>query len=357
MIPTLYLRICLEAFWVALAIGGILSVPILKTLIALKSRQTIYDLAPQTHQKKQGTPTMGGLIILAGLVVALLATTGDWPKALWILGFALIGFADDYIVPKLVKGKRGLGWKQKIVAQVILAVLAAKVFNIPWQPLPVALTAFLVLFFCNAYNFADGLDGLAGSLGILLCFGFIVLSAISGRFENLALLGAMAGAFVPFLFLNAPPAKVFMGDVGSLPIGATLGAISAATLMSPAGGPFYWNLEMFIPVLLISIVMIAELVPVPMQVGFYKLTKKRLFPMTPIHHSFEVKGWPESRVVWSFILAQLTLVVLAIGIAAESPATTPPTSINLRISPMTAVGPIGPTSPIKPTSSTVEAMR
>jgi phospho-N-acetylmuramoyl-pentapeptide-transferase len=131
----------------------------------------------------------------------------------------------------------------------------------------------------------------------------------------------MAGAFIPFLFWNAPPAKVFMGDVGSLPIGAFFGACAAKLVLAHSyfqtydpgfvGGYSYGSL--LVPVLIVSVVMIIELVPVPMQVGYYKLTKKRIFPMTPIHHSFEVKGWPETRVAWSFILFQLLLVVLALA--------------------------------------------
>jgi phospho-N-acetylmuramoyl-pentapeptide-transferase len=313
------------AFSIALVAGAIFAGPILKGLIALKSRQTIYNLAPESHQKKQGTPTMGGIIILLGLICSVAATTHNLALIGWMIGFGLIGFADDYVVPKLLKDKRGLGWKQKIIAQVLLAVAAAYVFQIPLQPVPIAITAFLVLFFCNAYNFADGLDGLAGSLGLLLCMGFIALSAFAGDLPAIVLLAALAGAFIPFLFLNAPPAKVFMGDVGSLPIGAVFGAIAASLLLRPTllrGQELHT--EMLAPILILSFVMIAELVPVPMQVGFYKLTKKRLFPMTPIHHSFEVKGWPESRVVWSFFLAQLTLAVIAIGVASSSFVSNPP---------------------------------
>lgn len=311
------------SFVVSIVAGAICAYPILRALIALKSRQTIYSLAPQTHQVKQGTPTMGGIIILIALCLGVLVVQHDWELALWLLGFAFIGFSDDYIVPKLVKGKRGLGWKQKFLAQAVLAVLAAPVFGFGWNPWACALLAFIVMFFSNAYNFADGLDALAGSLGLLLCMGFSLLFTFTGQHQFLPILAALAGAYIPFLFLNAPPAKIFMGDVGSLPIGALFGALAAKLLIAESTTSVAIQPQLLLPVFLLSFIMIAELLPVPMQVGFYKLTKKRLFPMTPIHHSFEVKGWPESRVVWSFFLAQLTLVVLAVGTAAViiTPAT------------------------------------
>jgi phospho-N-acetylmuramoyl-pentapeptide-transferase len=315
MIPMELMRHALSAFVVALVVAGVFAWPVLKGLIVLKSRQTIYSLAPEGHQKKQGTPTMGGIVILLGLIAGILAFNLDVMLIIWLVAFALIGFTDDFIVPRLMKGKRGLGWKQKIVAQVFLALAALPLLHLPWQPAVVALTVFSVLFFSNAYNFADGLDGLAGSLGLLLCLGFISLAQFGGDPRVVPVLAALAGAYIPFLLLNAPPAKVFMGDVGSLPLGALFGLIAVNITVHPMGSDVVWSSNLVLPILVLSFVMIAELVPVPMQVAFYKLTKKRLFPMTPIHHSFEVKGWPESRVVWSFFLAQLTLVVLSIGLA------------------------------------------
>ena len=301
------------AFVAALVTAAVLARPGLDLLIALNSRQTIYHLAPEAHQKKEGTPTMGGLIILIGLFAGLLFVDHNYKVSAWIFGFAAIGFVDDFVVPRMMKGKRGLGWRQKIVAQVALAVAAAPVFSVPFQALPVITIAFLVLFFSNAYNFADGLDGLAGSLGLILCFGLAALGSFGPTIGPI--LGALAGGFIPFLYLNAPPAKVFMGDVGALPIGALFGAVIAKLLILPIpAGPTYLNWQLAAPILLISLVMIAELVPVPLQVGYYKLTKKRLFPMTPIHHSFEKKGWPESRIVWVFVLTQLVFCILAVGI-------------------------------------------
>ena len=304
-------------FLIPLAVGAVLAYPILRGLIALKSRQTIYDLAPSTHQKKQGTPTMGGLIVLAGLFTMIFFLSyHPWAPILWLSGFALIGFADDFLVPRYFPGKRGLGWKQKIIGQLVLAFIGVWIMPLPLEPLVVAVGMFLILFFCNAYNFADGLDGLAGSLGVLLFLGFAALSPFANGSPELFV--APAGALIPFLFLNSPPAKVFMGDVGSLPLGALLG-LGAITLVLDANSDVVTWTPQFIPALLVlSFIMIAELVPVPMQVAYYKLTKKRIFPMTPIHHAFEVKGWPESKVVWTFILTQAVLVVVAISLASHA---------------------------------------
>src|SRR5438270_6046718 len=117
-------------FLTAFVVSAIVAFPILRALLALKSRQTIYDLAPATHQKKQGTPTMGGIIILVGAFVAvLIADIKHWPIVAWMIGFSFIGFGDDFLVPRLLKDKRGLGWKQKIIGQVALSLLVAIVFN------------------------------------------------------------------------------------------------------------------------------------------------------------------------------------------------------------------------------------
>jgi len=310
-------------FLLSLAIGILIAYPVLQLLIKLKSRQTIYNLAPSTHQAKQGTPTMGGLIILiAFLVCALIVAPWSWPILIWLAGFAFIGFADDYIIPRKMKSKRGLGWIPKLIAQTVLAAIAGIALYAPSSSgskfAAMLLFVFLVLFFCNAYNFADGLDGMAGTIGLLMCFGLIAVKVITGDIYNIVLFGALAGAFIPFLALNAPPAKVFMGDVGSLPIGAFFGAATCLLIarVVPTQTAIVWQPEMLPAVFALSFMMIAELVPVPMQVAYFKLTKKRIFPMTPIHHAFEVKGWPESRVVWSFILFELVMVVLAVGLAA-----------------------------------------
>jgi phospho-N-acetylmuramoyl-pentapeptide-transferase len=312
-------------FWVSFVVAAVLAMPVLHMLLRLRSRQTIDVYAPESHQLKQGTPTMGGLMIVAGVLAAglaagLAAAPGVSvppvlaPGLFVFAGFASIGFLDDFVVPR-VFGKRGLGWKQKIVLEIAVAGVAAA-WLYGWSlGGPFAVALFLILFVSNAYNFADGLDGLAGSLLLGLAAGLLALIALASpdQWGAMILLAALLGGVVPFLFLNAPPAKVFMGDVGSLAIGAALGLIVAA-LFVPANPGAYVRWDLFGPLLVIGFMMVAELVPVPMQVFWYKLTKRRLFPMTPIHHGFEKIGWPESRVVWRFGLAQLLLSAAGVSL-------------------------------------------
>ena len=306
---------------VAAAIAALLAWPVFRMLLAMRSHQTVSEYAPEGHQKKQGTPTMGGIMVVLGLALGVFVlglANRELYAMLWMLGFALIGFADDYLVPRLMPGKRGLGWKPKMVAQMALAVAAVPVLGWEWSVPGVALAVFVVLFACNAYNFADGLDGLAGSLGIVLSLGFAGLLALKGWNQEgwVVICGAMAGALIPFLFLNAPPARVFMGDVGSLPLGALMG-LFACVLIAPYG-PSSFSLSDATWVVILSGVLIAELVPVPLQVLSVKLTGKRLFLMTPIHHAFEKRGWPETRIVFAFVLAQIVLTAGALALAGVS---------------------------------------
>lgn len=306
----------------ALLVAFVAAWPIYQLLLLTKSRQKIDPHAPETHKRKQGTPTMGGIIILIGAVVAMTQVpftetgldgfvTGSW---ILLLGFAAIGFVDDFVVPRAWKGKRGLGWKQKIVLEIAIATVAAHQV-VPYPSVAFIASVFLILFFSNAYNFSDGLDGLAGVLWLGLAIGVAGVS-----FGTLNVVGAtamaVAGGMVVFLFLNAPPAKVFMGDVGSLPIGAILGWCIAALLWTES--PHQLHTERWVPLAILSTMMIIELVPVPMQVAYFKLTNgKRLFPMTPIHHAFEKMGWPESNIVGVFGMAQLVMSLTAIRLASD----------------------------------------
>ena len=306
----------ITAFWGSFIIAAVLSIPILKLLYRLKSRQTVSQHAPEGHQQKQGTPTMGGLIIIAGVLGGGLLTgdlTGShFPLYLLFVLFAVIGFVDDYVVPKLMPGTRGLGWKQKILMQLVAATFSmilltngsVKQFD------SIALGVFAILFFSNAFNFVDGLDGLAGGVLLAMLFGLVgVQNALLITNGPLLMSQIIAGATLPFLFWNAPKARVFMGDVGSLAIGSFLGASFFAGTRSstPMAIPPYGYLALF----LWSFVMIAELVPVPLQIASVKLRKKKLFPYTPIHHAFEKAGWPETRVVFMFVIVQVCCSVAA----------------------------------------------
>ena len=336
----------LRPFFLALVVATFSAYPVYKLLLALKSRQTVSQYAPEGHQKKQGTPTMGGIIVAIGfLAVPLYGMLRGHHRhhvqdlaIFWLfLSFALVGFIDDFVVPRVFPGKRGLGWKQKIIMQFAVAVLCSHAmygdFSLEsWG------MVFFILFFSNAYNFSDGLDALAGTLLIGLVFGLVFLSYYEGQWGLSRYLAALLGAIIPFLYLNKPKAKIFMGDVGSLPIGAVLGMVvavlvyprsgpgltfdalvipglfSSDRMTTPLTAPESWILRDFI-LLIVSGMMIVELVPVPLQILSVKVRKKKLFSFTPIHHAFERKGWPEIKVVAVFAGTQFVLSLIAVGLA------------------------------------------
>jgi phospho-N-acetylmuramoyl-pentapeptide-transferase len=264
---------------------------------------------------------MGGIVVVLAVLVAMIVQ-GDARNVfagLLVLWFAGIGLLDDFVVPRLRPGTRGLGWHIKLVLQIVPFI--GLVLASPGTPIwIIGLTGFVVLFTANAYNFSDGMDGLAGGIGMLLALtlGAVPLLAAwaSGRFESYDLsivpvLFALALALVPFLILNAPPAKVFMGDVGALPIGALLGM--GFLQGSVFRDPFTPNIAAMWPLLPVFFVLAVEIIPGPLQIASAKLRKgKRLFPFrTPVHHGFQAAGWPETRVVALFVLIQLLSCAVA----------------------------------------------
>lgn len=307
---------------VALVAGMGLAPFVFKMLQLMKSRQTISQHI-QEHAHKQGTPTMGGIMILIALAVGMVASWRDAFLAplVLLMGFGAVGFLDDYLMPKWKPGSRGLGWMPKLGLEIGAAILAT-VFMGWGDPLLIGFFVFMVLFMSNAYNFSDGLDGLAGGLGLILSLGlaalaFFGLLAGIGAAQNVlppvvGMMILLAISFVPFLFFNAPPARVFMGDVGALPIGALLGwAVSLCCVVQPlkGSGPEL-SVFMMAPVVVMLGVMLVEIVPVPLQIASVKIRKKRLFNFkTPVHHAFQEKGWPETRIVWMFHLVQVSLVL------------------------------------------------
>ncbi len=301
-------------------LAALIASPLVLGLLArAQSKQKISEHVPE-HAAKQGTPTMGGIIILIGLIPALIfLPSGELTTPLvLLLGFALIGFLDDFIVPKLLTHTRGLGWKEKFGLQILVAAGAYWIGGVR-DIGALAFLTFFILFFSNAYNFSDGMDALAGGLLVMLAVGFAVIGFVAMRpaeFAPVALIAAgLVGATIPFLFLNAPPAKVFMGDVGALPLGALLGWMFLEVGKS---SDLVVNNANLIAAIIVSGVLIAELVPVPLQIASVKLRKgKRLFPRTPIHHAFEHAGWPETRVVWSFHLVQAVLLLIAATIVVS----------------------------------------
>ncbi|MBQ9414912.1 MAG: phospho-N-acetylmuramoyl-pentapeptide-transferase [Clostridia bacterium] len=304
------------------AVAGRIFVPLLHKL---KFGQTIRDIGPAWHKNKQGTPTMGGVIFVIGLLVAVLAAvavceatlpmkpvSGVTPVErvrlfaglLMALCCGLIGFADDYI--KVVK-KRNLGLTatQKIVLQLVVATGYAAVMywlgggsemyipfvgmvDIGWWFVPLCI--FFVVGFPNATNLTDGVDGLCGSISVAASLCLMVAASMTAHFGQSLLAAAFAGALAGFLVWNLHPARVFMGDTGSLLIGGMLCALAFGV-----GHPL-----LLLPV---GIVYIAETLSVILQVGYFKLTHgKRLFKMSPLHHHFELSGWSENKIVTVFCI-------------------------------------------------------
>lgn len=313
---------------------GYVMIPFLKRL---KFGQTIREDGPKWHQSKEGTPTMGGIMILFGLLLAVFIgvlygyITGDKIKlelfnpvktSRWIAGLGLaaamglVGLIDDYI--KVVK-KRNLGLtaRQKTFAQLIVsaAYLIVLLFggmtttyipflgevNILSGPglvfWPIAL--FFVYGFTNAVNLTDGIDGLASSITLVVCCAFMVLAGIGSFYGANLLAAAGAGVCIGFVMWNAHPAKVFMGDTGSMLLGGLVVGLSFAV-----GKP--------ILLMLAGIVYLLEALSVILQVAHYKRTKKRIFKMTPIHHHFEMCGWSEEKIVFVFSFVTLIGCVLAL---------------------------------------------
>ena len=299
----------------------------------------IREDVPEGHLKKAGTPTMGGCLILLAIAISTLlwADIGNgyvWIVMLVTVGFGAVGFADDYL--KLSRrNSKGLPGRQKLLLQIVIAAAAALwvlaltreplatglsipffksvLINLSWFFIPFAV--FVTVGASNAVNLTDGLDGLA-IVPVMIaaaCFGFIAylvgnsiyseylqLLYVPGTGELAVFCGALVGASLGFLWYNAPPAMVFMGDTGSLSVGGALGAISVITkhelVLAIIGGLF-----------------VLETISVIVQVASFKLTGKRVFAMAPLHHHFEKKGWAESTIVIRFwiIASILALIGLA----------------------------------------------
>jgi phospho-N-acetylmuramoyl-pentapeptide-transferase len=302
------------AFLLSIILGP-LFIPILRKL---RFGQQIRSEGPQGHQKKQGTPTMGGIIILLALTFSFLRFS-DKNQEFYILlvatlGFGLIGFLDDYI--KIVfKRSMGLSARQKLLGQLFLsAVICWLLYDsghdttIYFAPFEFALDLqwlyypFIVIFmlgFTNAVNFTDGLDGLLSGTAAI-AFGALAIIALYRTEPEAAMFSAaMIGAVLGFLIFNAHPAKVFMGDTGSLGIGGGLVAVAILTKTE-------------ILLVIIGGIFVIEILSVVIQVISFKTTGKRIFKMSPIHHHFELSGWSEWRVVITFWCVGLVFAVLGI---------------------------------------------
>ena len=306
----------IASFAVSAAAGPVI-IPILRRLMV---GQTVRDDGPQTHLKKNGTPTMGGLIFLLGVIVTSLFYVKDYPKIIPVLfvtvGFGLVGFLDDYI-KVVLKRSEGLTPGQKMAGQIVITAIFAyymmKMSDVGLQMLipfsggkyldlgflAVPLMFFVVIGTVNGTNFTDGLDGLATSVTIMVAVFFTVVAIGTG--SGIApVTCAVTGGLLGFLLFNVYPAKVFMGDTGSL----ALGGFVASTA-------YMLNMPLFI--VIVGIIYLVEVLSVIIQVTYFKATHgKRFFKMAPIHHHFEKCGWSETRVVavFSIVTALCCLVAL-----------------------------------------------
>ena len=290
----------------------------------LKFGQSIREEGPKSHQKKSGTPTMGGIMIILGITLGTLVAAPWTPEVLLavfiMLGHFVLGFLDDYI--KVVK-KRNLGLKarQKLAGQILIAVVTMYVAtqklgidtdiwipgldeNVSLGALYYPLVLFVLVGTSNAVNLTDGLDGLAAGTVAIAASAFAVVSVLTGHGDLAYLCVAMAAACLAFLRFNAHPAKVFMGDTGSLALGGALAAVGILT-----------HTEILLAV--IGFVFVCEALSVIIQVISFQTTGKRVFRMSPIHHHFELGGWSEWKVVTVFWCVGLIASVAGLSLAAH----------------------------------------
>jgi phospho-N-acetylmuramoyl-pentapeptide-transferase len=324
----------ITALLICLAVGPLL----IRKLQSLQIDQQIREDGPQSHLVKKGTPTMGGILIIFAVVFSTLLWTDLSINYIWLIllvtvGYGLIGFVDDY--RKLAgKSSKGISGKAKLAMEIVIALFVSMILylkpefnsqvaipffktvspNLGWGY--VVLSTFIIVGTANAVNLTDGLDGLA--IGpATICFATYVLFAyfagnvkvasylqiphVSGAGELAVFCGALVGAALGFLWFNAYPAEVFMGDVGSLSLGGALGTMAIITkqeiLLAIVGGIF-----------------VLETFSVIFQVGYFKLTQgKRIFRMAPLHHHFELKGWAEPKVIVRFWIISILLALMAMS--------------------------------------------
>lgn len=318
----------IAAFAMSIVFGPIV-VPWLKKL---KFGQTIYDLGPESHKKKQGTPTMGGLIFAVPSLIAAAAfayndTRFDYLLIVMLcaLGFGLVGFVDDFIKVKL-KRSLGLTPKQKLIPQIVISIglafwayfhpsigssLTVPFFNVEWNLgwFYIPVMVFILVGTVNSANLLDGLDGLCGGCSL---FDFATMALIctalaaanpdnASNLLNVAIFsGAMVGALMGFLRYNSHPARVFMGDVGSFFLGGALVGVALVT-----------RLSLLLPV--IALAMFLSSLSDIIQISYFKATHgKRIFKMAPLHHHFELSGMPETQVVTMYYIVTVILCLVSL---------------------------------------------
>ncbi|GLY10576.1 phospho-N-acetylmuramoyl-pentapeptide-transferase [Bacillus badius] len=310
------------AFFITVMIAPMF-IPFLRRL---KFGQSIREEGPESHQKKSGTPTMGGIVFLLAIIITTLFMTQIYADIgtetllllLVTVGFGLLGFLDDFI-KVVMKRNLGLTSKQKLAGQIVISVLFYIIYaknnlstelTIPLTDLSfdigilyAAFVLFWLVGFSNAVNLTDGLDGLVSGTSAIAFGAFAVLAWNQGLDETAIFSFAVVGAVLGFLVFNANPAKVFMGDTGSLALGGAIAAISILT-----------KFEFLL--LVIGAVFVAETLSVIIQVISFKTTGKRVFRMSPLHHHFELGGWSEWRVVVTFWTVGVLCAMIGIYIGA-----------------------------------------
>ena len=321
----------------ALVISFILGPWLIDKLSRLQIGQSIRKVGPESHFKKEGTPTMGGTLILLAIVLPTLLWTDlsniyVWVTLLVTVGFGVVGFVDDYRKVKR-KSSDGLSAREKMLSLLLVAVTAGTVLYLypPFQttlsiPFFKGLMPDLGIFYIpfavlvivgasNAVNLTDGLDGLAIgptiiASGTYLLFAYLAgnarlssylqISSVQGAGELAILCGAMVGAGLGFLWFNTYPAQVFMGDVGSLSLGGALGTIAVITKQE-------------IVLVIVGGIFVVEALSVIFQVSSFRLCGRRIFRMAPLHHHFELKGWAEPKIIVRFWIISIILALVALS--------------------------------------------
>lgn len=299
------------------AVLGPFVIPLLKRM---KVGQTVRDDGPGTHLKKTGTPTMGGILIMVSVTITSFLYVKDYPGITPVLvltlGFGLIGFLDDYIKVVLRRSMGLKAWQKMLLQLLVTGMFAYYAFHgadispimrIPfvkgyyvdfgWLNIPVML--LVVTGTANGANFTDGLDGLAGSVTVLIAT-FFTMAGIGLNAGIEPVTCAVTGALLGFLLFNVHPASVFMGDTGSLALGGFV-----------AGCAYMTGLALFLPI--VCFIYVIEVLSVIIQVGYFKISGgKRIFKMAPLHHHFELCGWKETKVVAVFSIITAALCLLAL---------------------------------------------
>ncbi len=313
-------NISVSAVVISFAVSAVLGPVVIPFLRNLKCGQTVREDGPSTHLGKTGTPTMGGILILFSVVATTLLFMEEYPGTAPILfltaGFGLIGFLDDYIKVVCMRSMGLRAW-QKLLGQLIVTggfvyylrqytgvSLAMKIPFLPGQYLDfgmwnLPLLFFIVLGTANGTNFTDGLDGLAGSVTVMVAVFFTVV-AVGSRSGIEPVTCAVAGALLGFLLFNSHPAAVFMGDTGSLALGGFVAACA-------------YVLQMPLYIAIVGIIYLVEVLSVILQVVYFKLSGgKRIFRMAPLHHHFVLCGWSETKITALFTI--ITAVMCVIGL-------------------------------------------